>query len=111
MDINHFLVTLLHELSNLDFVEKIDLHTEVFILKGRIFLKKGRFLQIYYNESTGTTAFALIEKTKRLWGIDYDKVRGWHLHPIENPDSHYDIENISIKEIITLLSKIWDFLE
>jgi hypothetical protein len=111
MDINQFLLALLHELSNLDFVEKVDLHTEVFILKGRIFLQKGRFLQVYYNELTGTTAFALIEQGKRIWGIDYDKMRGWHLHSLDNPDLHKNIDSVTIKQIITSLSEAWNLLD
>ncbi len=35
MDINQFLLSLLSALSTLEFVEKVDLQTEVFILKGR----------------------------------------------------------------------------
>ena len=35
MDITRFLVLLLENLSGLDFVEKVDIQTEVFVLKGR----------------------------------------------------------------------------
>jgi hypothetical protein len=42
MVINQFLLSLLHSLSDLDFVEKVDIHTEVFILKGNS--KKESFL-------------------------------------------------------------------
>ncbi len=74
MDINQFLTSLLYSLSFLDFVEKVDFHSEVFILKGKLFLKKNRFVQVYFNELTGTTAFALIENEKRIWGIDFDNL-------------------------------------
>ena len=43
MDINQFLLSLLSALSTLEFVEKVDLQTEVFILKGRAILKKNAF--------------------------------------------------------------------
>ncbi len=76
MDVNQFFLSLLEGLSKLDFVEKVDIQTEVFVLKGRAILKKNRFLQLYFNELTGTTAFALIEKDRRVWGIDYDNMRG-----------------------------------
>ncbi len=76
MDISQFLLLLLKSLSKLDFVEKVDIQTEVFVLKGRAILKKNRFLQIYFNKLTGTTAFALSEKDKRIWGIDYDNMTG-----------------------------------
>ncbi len=35
MDVNQFLLSLLEGLSKLDFVEKVDIQTEVFVLKGR----------------------------------------------------------------------------
>ncbi len=111
MDVSQFLLSLLESLSKLDFVEKVDVQTEVFILKGRAILKKDRFLQIYFNEHTGTIAFALIENDKRIWGIDYDNMRGWHLHPLENPDTHYSIDNKTIEEIIKTLVDVWSFLE
>jgi hypothetical protein len=40
MDISQFLISLLHGLSKLDFVEKVDFKTEVFVLKGRVILKR-----------------------------------------------------------------------
>lgn len=107
MDINQFLLSLLHALSNIDFVEKIDFQTEVFVLNGRVILKKNRFLQVYFNELTGTIAFALIEDEKRLWGIDFDNIRGWHLHPLENPESHSNINPMTVEEIINSLINIW----
>lgn len=111
MEIKQFLILLLEELSNLNFVEKVDVQTEVFIVKGRINLKGSRFLQFYYNEQTGTTAFALVENGRRIWGIDFDNIRGWHLHPLENPESHYCIEAKTIKEVVRTLSEVWQFIE
>lgn len=111
MDISQFLLLLLKGLSKLDFVEKVDIQTEVFVLKGRAILKKDRFLQIYFNELTSTMAFALVEKDKRIWGIDYDNMRGWHYHPVETPDNHQSMDKKSIEEIIVMLSKAWSLLK
>lgn len=111
MDISQFLLLLLEGFSKLDFVEKVDIQTEVFVLKGRAILKENRFLQIYFNELTGTTAFALIEKERRIWGIDYDNMRGWHLHPLENPETHHTIDKKTIEEIIKMLLEVWSFLK
>jgi len=111
MDINSFLNELLHELSQLDFIDRVDFHLEIITIKGRVFLKKELyFLEIYYNEQTGTTAFALIENRKRIWGIDYDNVREWHEHPIENPEIHKAITSKSISEVLKELQKIYDSL-
>lgn len=107
MDVGRFLLSLLEGLSKLDFVANVDIHTEVFILKGRASLDKNRFLQIYFNGLTGTTAFALVEKEKRIWGIDYDNLRGWHLHPLENPETHSEITPKTIEEIISFVSEVW----
>lgn len=107
MDINQFLLSLLHSLSSLGFVESVDFHTEIFILKGRAKLTENRSLQVYFNEVTGTTAFALIEARKRIWGVDFDKLRGWHLHPLEKPESHYNIDSMGTPEIINALREVW----
>ncbi len=108
MDVEKFFLLLLHSLSNLDFVKEIDVHREVFIVKGRVYLEKKRILQVYFNQITGTTAFALIEEEKRLWGIDFDNFKGWHLHPLESPESHKDINPpSSIDEIMKMLKSVW----
>jgi hypothetical protein len=112
VDISQFLLLLLEGLSTLHFVEKVDIQTEVFVLKGRAILKKNRFLQIYFNECTGTTtAFALIEENRRIWGIDCDNMRGWHSHPLENPETHHSTNKKTIEEIIGMLSEAWSFLK
>ena len=110
MDINQFLLFLLSSLSTVEFVEKVDFQTEVFVLKGRVILKKNRFLQVYFNELTGTTAFALIEQEKRIWGIDCDNMRGWHLHPLDNSEGHRNIAPMDIGEIVRALTDVWSVI-
>ena len=110
MDVNIFLQQLLEELSHLPFVRSLDLNTEVFVIKGRVFLEDNFFLQVYFNDRTKTTAFALIKDEKRQWGIDFDSIRGWHLHPEENPDTHLIIKPKTIKEIIAHLADTWDIV-
>jgi len=110
VDISQFLILLLDGLSGLDFVEKVDLQTEVFIVKGRVILKNHRFLQVYFNELTGTTAFALVENDMRIWGVDYDNLRGWHVHPLEHPETHNQTKSKIVQEIIDELSQVWSRL-
>ena len=107
MDINQFLLSLLSALSTLEFVKKVDFQTEIFVLKGRVILKKNRFLQVYFNELTGTTAFALIKQEKRIWGIDFDNIRGWHLHSLDNSEGHRNIDPMDIQEIVRALADVW----
>ena len=107
MDVDQFLLNLLHELSGVNFVKNVNFETEAFILKGRIILDHDNFLQVYYNARTGTTAFALVENEKRTWGIDYDHIRGWHTHPIDNPEDHIETTPKNISEIIQGLKDTW----
>lgn len=111
MDVREFLVSLLNSLSGLESVEKVDLNTEVFILKGRVWIKDDRYLQVYFNELTGTTAFALIEKGQRIWGIDFDNMRGWHLHPFGRPETHEGIGERTVDEIVSALSAVLETIE
>lgn len=108
MDVASFTRSLVEALSDLPFADNIDLHTEAFVVKGRVHLKQSRFLQVYFNEQTGTIAFALIEKNMRLWGIDYDALRGWHEHPVSAPETHRDIDEKTVPEIVQALADAWE---
>jgi hypothetical protein len=50
---------------------------------------------------------AWIEAEPRRWGIDRDNLRGWHRHPLENPEDHQAIPAMSIHEIIKELGEVW----
>jgi hypothetical protein len=51
-------------------------------------------------------AFALIEKQQRIWGIDYDNRRGWHLHPADHPTDHVEIAPMSVSDVIAHLQDV-----
>lgn len=110
MDVATFLTSLLDALAGCFFVRSVELHTEVFVVKGRVLLDKDRFLQVQVNEQTGTTAFALIEEQERLWGIDYDATRGWHMHPVDRPEHHQDIGLVTPGEVVEALEEAWEVL-
>ena len=110
MDVATFLSSLLEALADRSFVRSVDLHTEVVVVKGRVLLEDDRFLQVYFNERTGTTAFALIENDQRIWDVDYDDLRGWHVHPIGQPNQHADIESMTPQEVVETLARVWDRL-
>lgn len=74
------------------------------IVDGYGFVNDTLYLHFYFNAQTGTTAFALIYANQRVWGIDYDKRRGWHLHPLGAADRHEPTSPKSIQEIIVLLA-------
>ena len=88
MELNLFLSEVFSASSNLNFVKNIEVTTEIFLTKGRIFLLDGSFLKFYYNSKTEVLSFAWIKEEKRIWGFDSDFVKGWHMHPLDNPNFH-----------------------
>jgi len=107
MELKAFLAELVTSLARLDFVASLELRTEVFTIKGRVHLTQRGFLEVYFNERTQTVAVAWIEAERRRWGIDRDNLRGWHRHPLENPEDHQAIPAMSIHEIIKELGEVW----
>jgi hypothetical protein len=107
MELKAFLAELVTSLARLDFVASLELRTEVFTVKGRVHLTQRGFLEVYFNERTQTVAVAWIEEERRRWGIDRDNLRGWHRHPVENPEDHQAIPAMSIYETIKELGEVW----
>ena len=108
MDVRRFADELMVALAAKGVFERMSLQTEGPIASGRAYLRGqgDQFLRVYFNETTGTMAFALISGQQRVWGVDYDNRRGWHLHPVENPADHVAIEPPSISEIVLLLNEV-----
>ena len=52
----------------------------------RINITAGGFVDAFFNEQTGTIAFALIRQGQRVFGVD--NTGGWHVHPFASPDQH-----------------------
>ncbi|PIX38598.1 MAG: hypothetical protein COZ56_20085 [Armatimonadetes bacterium CG_4_8_14_3_um_filter_58_9] len=52
----------------------------------RVPLTVGGFVEVFYNEATGTTAFAVIENDQRVFGAD--NTGGWHIHPFNSSTDH-----------------------
>jgi hypothetical protein len=105
MDSRQFANDLLQSLTDIALFDQVALHSEGPIVEGRAFIEDaaGLFLRFYYNSQTGTLAFALIENEQRIWGIDFDNRRGWHLHPVNDPTEHKTIPSMSVREIIITL--------
>ena len=107
MELKVFLAELIAGLSLLDFVVSMDVRTEAFTVKGRIHLQERGFLEIYFNERTQTLAIAWIADGQRKWGIDRDNLRGWHRHPLQNPDEHQSMPAASIRDILVEFTAVW----
>lgn len=106
MDVKSFADELLRVLADTGLFQQVALRTEGPIADGQAHVREELFLRFYFNEDTGTIAFALIEKQQRIWGIDYDNRRGWHLHPADNPTDHLGIEPLSVPDIIARLQDV-----
>ncbi len=108
MNVQQFVDELLQELVAVDRFAQIAVQTEGPTVRVNAYVS-GRsdcFLRSYFNETTGTIAFALIEQQQRIWGIDCDNRRGWHKHPLQDPTQHVKIGLMSVREIIAELRVI-----
>jgi hypothetical protein len=108
MDVQAFVSELLLALADTELFEHVDLSTEGPIVKGYAYVRGDLFVRCFFNQPTQTIAFALIEEGQRIWGIDRDNQRGWHLHPIDNPKDHIVIDPLSVSEIVARLRDVLD---
>ena len=42
--------------------------------------------------------------------MDYDTLRGWHVHPVERPDEHREVAPMQPDEVVEALEEAWDQL-
>ena len=106
MGVRGFASELLWALATVEAIERVALRSEGPVVSGWAYVTAEMFLEFYFNERTGTMAFALIRDRGRIWGIDRDNVRGWHLHPLESPTEHVEIEALSVSEIVERLRAV-----
>jgi len=99
MEINEFLNKIESILVKTDFVQNWQVSKKRTTLQIRTFIEKDFFLDVFFNQSLDIYSFSLIMNNKRIWGCDKDNIRGWHLHPLANPNSHQLIKNHTIEEI------------
>lgn len=70
----------------------------------RVPLTLGGFVDAFFNEQTGTTAFALIQDDVRVFGAD--NTGDWHLHPFDNPERHQELSGeMAFAEFIAAIEK------
>lgn len=73
------------------------------VLKLRVHLGNLACVDVFYNEETGKTSFALIKGEKRIFAVD--NTRGWHSHPFDNPESHHPCEQMSFESFLMQVEK------
>jgi hypothetical protein len=103
MDVKQFSKVLLRSLADIEAFESVSLQVEGPTVNGRGYLDERSFVRFYFNEVTGTLAFALIEEQRRTWGIDFDNRRGWHLHPLSDVTRHISIPPLSVLDVVAQL--------
>ena len=106
MDVKAFSEELLRALAGSGLFEMVSLQAEGPIAKGRAQASAGLFPRYYFNEITGTLAFALIRGQERIWGLARDSLRDWHLHPVAAPSTHVPVEPMSVTEIMARLRDV-----
>jgi len=75
------------------------LYMDIDILKVRVHLTNGWFIEVFYNLATAKTAFALISGGKRIYGKDNAKM-GWHVHPFAQPERHVACAPVTFPEFL-----------
>jgi hypothetical protein len=107
MDLRTFTEELLNALAAIGLFPRIALQSEGPVSSGYAYTDREEFfLRFYFNELTGTVAFALIKNQQRIWGVDYDNRRGWHLHPETSPTEHIALAPLSVADIIAHLQQV-----
>ena len=122
MDVERFLHALLEVLKDRPFVQSVDLDTEAVIVRGRVLprggsIPAGLFQRARRNNSVRPDRreevvldCALIEDKQRIWGVDYDDLRGWHVHPVDHPTRHEEVEPMSPHEVVEAPAEVWERL-
>lgn len=76
----------------------VDIQDNV-IVKIRFAVSTTKFIDLFYNSDTQTTAYTLVQNQKRVFGAD--NTGGWHLHPKTHPDSHKPLKtSISLSDFL-----------
>ena len=52
----------------------------------RVDVATGGFVDVFYNERSGTTSYTLIREDQRVFGAE--NTGGWHRHPFDSPERH-----------------------
>jgi hypothetical protein len=95
----------LEEISKSQIVEEVQiLENSVLVLKARIKMSRGLFVQVYRNDRFRTTNFALVLERQRIYARD--ELNGeWHRHPNEEPEMH---DHSSEGAMPVSLMEFWD---
>lgn len=69
------------------------------VLSLRVHLIDDSFIEVFHNDATAKTAFALIVDEQRIYGKDNAKI-GWHVHPLATPLDHVPCNPATFAEFL-----------
>lgn len=76
----------------------------------RLYIRQDVFVQAFLGEITGSLYFALIEGSRRIFGIDRESGE-WHTHPFESPHEHRSFpEGLDPRPLLKFLAKVEQLL-
>ena len=76
----------------------------------RLYIRQDVFVQAFLGEITGSLYFALIEGSRRIFGIDRESGE-WHTHPFESPHEHRPFpEGLEPRPLLKFLAKVEQLL-
>lgn len=68
------------------------------------------FVEAVLGERSGSLYFALVERRRRIFGIDREGGE-WHLHPFDSPDEHEPLsEGLGPKPRLSFLAEVEELL-
>ena len=73
-------------------------------LKVRIYIAVSFFMDVFYAVRTQKISFALVQKGKRIFGID--DLDGWHFHPFGKPEDHVQMTEPSIESMVMQCTRV-----
>lgn len=77
-------------------------------LKARIELSEEKHVDVFFREETQRIDYALIVARTRVFGLD--NLKGWHRHPLGNPDHHIPCPEPTPYEALKQIKEILEFL-
>jgi len=77
-------------------------------LNLRIDINKETFVDVYFNEETQRTDYALIYEGARVYGVD--NLKGWHYHPFQAVEQHLPCPEPSVQEALERMKAIVEAL-
>jgi hypothetical protein len=77
-------------------------------LSLRIIINEETFVDVYFNEETQRTDYALIHKGERVYGVD--NLKGWHYHPFQAVEQHLPCPEPSVHRVFEKMKDIVETL-